>query len=432
MRKILIIIFYSVLTAQYCYTQNKSIPFDTIGRYFNEIKKICDKDNGKLWGKPLWSPIIVIDRKTRIFAANENDSTGSLKKINDVYTGNFPENKIISNSTIEFNGKFWTMLGYPISNNPLERNMVFIHEMFHRLQSELTLETKEYNNKHADKNIARILIKLEWNALEKAINSKGEKQINAISDALIFRNYRRQIFSGADTMENRFEIQEGLADYTAIILCMNNKKSIIKEIAIKKISHWYAESYVRSFGYYSGACYAVLLDFSGEKWKKGLKENFDLGKLLKQHYKIELPDNLKQEYDLIKSKYGFDSISVFENEREQRMKKVVDDYHEEFIVKPHLKIKLLNGHFGFNPGNLQPLDSLGTVYPYIVITDVWGILNVNSNGCLLSDDWKTAIISAEDLKINGSVVTGKDWILKLNDKWKIEFQGVNYILIENK
>ena len=60
------------------------------------------------------------------------------------------------------------------------------------------------------------------------------------------------------------------------------------------------------------------------------------------------------------------------------------------------------------------------------------LLHVNSNGCLLSDDWKTAIISAEDLKINGSVVTGKDWILKLNDKWKIEFQGVNYILIENK
>jgi hypothetical protein len=433
MKKTIIVIIYIAFAAQFCFSQNRSISFDTISQYFNEAKKICDKDNGKLWGKPLWSPIIVINRNTRVFAANENDSTGSLKKVNDVYTGIFPENKIISNSTVEFDGKFWTMVSYPISNDPLERKMLFIHEMFHHLQKHLNLETKGgYDNKHMDKNIARVLIKLEWNALVKALNSKGHKQISAITDALIFRNYRRQIFPGADTNENRFEMQEGLADYTAIKLCLNDKNSIIKEIAVKKKYSWYKESYVRSFGYFSGACYAVLLDFSGENWKKDLNENSDLGELLKQHFKIKLPENLKREYDLIKNKYGFDSISVFENKREQRMKKVADDYREEYTVKPHLIIKLLNGHFGFSPSNLVSLDSLGTVYPFIVITDDWGNLNVNSNGCLLSEDWRTAIISSEDLKINGNIITGKDWVLKLNDKWKIETQGTNYILVKSE
>jgi len=139
MKKTIIVIIYIAFAAQFCFSQNRSISFDTISQYFNEAKKICDKDNGKLWGKPLWSPIIVINRNTRVFAANENDSTGSLKKVNDVYTGIFPENKIISNSTVEFDGKFWTMVSYPISNDPLERKMLFIHEMFHHLQKHLNL-----------------------------------------------------------------------------------------------------------------------------------------------------------------------------------------------------------------------------------------------------------------------------------------------------
>ena len=47
----------------------------------------------------------------------------------------------------------------------------------------------------------------------------------------------------------------------------------------------------------------------------------------------------------------------------------------------------------FDPGNLVPMDSLGTVYPNIRIVDDWGILTVSSGGALLSADFSQIALS---------------------------------------
>ena len=115
------------------FAQN-NLPLDTIEDCFKLIKNICDKDNGKLWGKSLWSPTLVIDRESRMIVANEPDNQNLLTKKGNIFVGKFPETSIIANSTTEFGGKHWTMVAYPLPTDTFELTTLFIHEMFHCLQ----------------------------------------------------------------------------------------------------------------------------------------------------------------------------------------------------------------------------------------------------------------------------------------------------------
>ena len=54
--------------------------------YFQEIKEVCDKDNGKLWGINLYAPLMFVDRNTRRIVANMSDDEGLLKEREGVFT----------------------------------------------------------------------------------------------------------------------------------------------------------------------------------------------------------------------------------------------------------------------------------------------------------------------------------------------------------
>lgn len=60
---------------------------------------------------------------------------------------------------------------------------------------------------------ARVWLKLEWEALHKALNSKEQAvKKSAIEDALAFRKVRQTQYNSAQN-ERRFETHEGLAEY---------------------------------------------------------------------------------------------------------------------------------------------------------------------------------------------------------------------------
>jgi len=70
-----------------------------------------------------------------------------------------------------------------------------------------------------------------------------------------------------------------------------------------------------------------------------------------------------------------------------------------------------------NPGNLVPLDSLGTVYPTIRVVDVWGILTV-SKGALMNSTFSRIYVSAPD-SLSASPIQGEGWTLELNAGWTV-------------
>ena len=71
----------------------------------------------------------------------------------------------------------------------------------------------------------------------------------------------------------------------------------------------------------------------------------------------------------------------------------------------------------FNPGNLVPLDSLGTVYPDIRIVDVWGILTV-SKGALMNSTFSRIYVSAPS-SLSAPSTQGDGWTLELNAGWTV-------------
>jgi hypothetical protein len=75
----------------------------------------------------------------------------------------------------------------------------------------------------------------------------------------------------------------------------------------------------------------------------------------------------------------------------------------------------MNGQF--DPGNLQPLDDAGTVYPTIHISDDWGILDAR-NGALMKPDW-SALVVAVPTSTSGSTASGDGWTLALKPGWTI-------------
>jgi hypothetical protein len=71
----------------------------------------------------------------------------------------------------------------------------------------------------------------------------------------------------------------------------------------------------------------------------------------------------------------------------------------------------------FDPRTLQPLDDLGTVYPEIRISDVWGILEA-SKGALVKGEWGSVVISAPT-ETTGSPIKGDGWTLELKPGWML-------------
>ncbi len=82
----------------------------------------------------------------------------------------------------------------------------------------------------------------------------------------------------------------------------------------------------------------------------------------------------------------------------------------------------------FNPGNLQPLGDLGTIYPTMTLTDAWGFLTVEK-GALLNTNWSELRVTAPK-NTTARPVKGDGWTLELKKGWKLQpgKRTGNYVL----
>ena len=161
-----------------------------------------------------------------------------------------------------------------------------------------------------------------------------------------------------------------------------------------------------------------MLDETKAKWRKNLKKDDDLGSLLQKKLSIELPQNIKQTAELRAKNYDGNKLRAFETERENNRQKFLAEYRTKLVDGSVLAIPLQKMNMQFNPGNLLPLDSLGTVYPDIRIVDVWGILTVSRGGALMNPTFSKIYVSAPS-NLSASPIQGDGWTLELNAGWTI-------------
>ncbi len=406
--------------------QDYPVDTDKIKGYFDDLKEICDRDNGNLWGENLWAPILVIDTESRFIVANQPDNEGLLRKTGEVYTGWFPPDKAIANSTTDFGGRLWMMVMYPLPENEYSRNQLCTHELFHSLQKRMNINFGNPDNGHLDNMDARILLKLEWTALEKAMLDDPGRQKEYLEDALVFRNYRRALYPGKTPMENELEIMEGLADYTGHRLCSGSDGDFRANILKSRERIWNTQTYVRSFAYYSGPLYGYILDRGNQDWRAGITTSDDLGVRVQHSYNITIPEDLARAYKKSRNRYNYDDIFRDESKREEKRQEVLTVYRNRFTRDTILVLDIPRPNVVFDPRTLIPLDTLGTVYPTIRIIAEWGILQVNEGGCLF--DWKKAIVSGKSVKQNESKITGDGWKIELAGSWKLVREGMIYRL----
>jgi len=407
-----------VLAATNLVAADEAIDLDRARGCFEQARLVSERDGGRLWGRELYGAMLFVDWDTRAVVANRPDREGYLTARGDVYTGVLPENVTIANTATHWAGEHWTMLIWPLPDDDRERARLLAHEMWHRVQDALGLPGSNPGNAHLDGPDGRLWLRLEWRALARALRAAGAERTAAVSDALVFRRYRRSLFDGAASEELALENNEGLAEYTGVVLAGFGEEERAERAAVKLAEAEAADSFVRSFAYKSGPAWGLLLDEADDEWRTNYGADDDLGDRLAAALKLTPPDDLAGAARARMESYGGDEIEKEENRREQRRQQRMSEARARFVDGPTLRIPLREVQIGFDPGNLQPLEGVGTVYPTMRVSDVWGILEV-SDGALLSADW-TWIAVPVDAAWSGDLTrTGRGWTLDLDGSWEV-------------
>lgn len=408
--------------------ENEGLEYEKV---FKDLEKYLANENGKLWNHQLYGPLFFVNPENRTIIANEKDSKGILTKNGAIYTGVLPNEINISNTAFDWNGKRWTMVKLPLSNDYNKRLSLLTHELFHRIQPEVGFANlKEESCDHLDKIDGRIYLKLELEALKKALD-KDDKlgQKGHIKNALFFRAYRHQLFVNAKAYENSQELNEGLAEYTGTILSDRNDINL-KAHYVQAIEHLYeVPTFVRSFAYITMPVYGYYMQQKDETWNLEISKITNLTDYILGFFNISIPVNLKDSVFQIREEYNYTQINNFETKREQEQIKLLAKLDKKFKENPILTIPFQNMRIGFDPGNLIPYRDLGIVYPDLRITDNWGILTAEK-GALVTNNWQGVVVS-EPIEITDKIIKGEGWNLELNKGWKLVKVEDNYTLKKN-
>jgi hypothetical protein len=396
-------------------------------RAFADFDSLLTLDNGKFWGKIIYGPIILIEPETRVFYANENNTTNSFNKVNSIYRDSLPTNINIANTAIDWDNKRWSMVMLPLPTDRISRNNLVIHELFHLIQPKIGFENlQELDNGHLDTFDGRLLLRLELQALENALTTNDhETRIKHIQNALIFRS-KRQLSQEIKNAENSLELNEGLAEYTAIMLSGRNEQQMKSHLSQSKNDFYSNPTFVRSFAYQTIPYYGYLLSSKNQNWHRNIDRNTNLTDYFAQSFGVDISTEKSVEQIGKQNAYDYQQIDQEETEREKIRLKKIAKLKIKFSEKPTLELLFQNMNISFDPRNITPLENLGTVYPNLRVTDDWGILTVE-NGALLASDWTKVIVSAPT-EVTDKTVNGDGWELELNPEWMVREVGTNFKL----
>ena len=416
-----ILIFLLLVSVPEIYTSGQSLNFnDSIALYFQEIQANTAhyKD---LWNRDLYGPILLVNPRSRKIYTNFPDSARVLTKDGKIFTGLLPLHINIANTSITWNGRSWAMIMLPLPGSRQDRLSLLSHELFHRSQPALGFHISNAENNHLDEREGRVYLRLELEALRRAMTSKtSTEKHDHLTNAMFFRKIRYSIFPDAATSENLLELNEGIAEYTGTMMSGRNDEETEKYLEIKLVEFQNNPTFVRSFAYITTPLYGFILQRSDRYWNRNLTGTTNLTEYFTNAFGLSVPANLCAECI---SQYGSEKIMAEEIKRDEAKVERIAAYRSQFIIKPHLNIGLENMRISFDPRNLMPLERYGTVYPTMRVSDNWGILTV-TEGALIGTNWDKVTLS-EPVFITPYKVTGNGWILELYKGYFVEKDSTN-------
>lgn len=358
-----------------------------------ELQAMCDR--GRLWGRSVCGPIVFAEHGTRE-AVQIADGVTTPTRV--------PDSIGIANTAVDWDGKRWTMVVWPLPRGTIARRALLGHESFHGVQKELGLPMASPANAHLDTAEGRYWMRMEWRALARALATGRD---DAVVDALTFRAKRRALAPGAAEEERALEMNEGLAEHTGYALAVPYVRERVASLVKKLADAEKSETYARSFAYTSGPAWGALLEMRDPRWTRRVKATDDLGNLLESIEPVFLSGAVRT------SEYGGDAVLAEEQARATRKRELMARLQATFVDNPVLTIPLVNMQFTFDPDHVQPFGERGSVYETLEVRDTWGKIVVTKGGALITSDFQKLIVPAD----------GGGYELTLNEGWKVVAGG---------
>jgi hypothetical protein len=394
-------------------------PIDTsiARRYFQEAAALTARDGGRLWGRSLAGPLLLVDRASRVAIADQPDSAGLLRPLGSLYAGTLPARENVVNTALRWGGVTWAMLAWPIIPDSTRRGVLFAHELWHRVQDSLGFGAGNPVNPHLAERDGRLWLRLEGRALRRAISLDGAAQARALRDAIAFRRARRQLFPGSDSTERALELNEGLAEYTGVAIGAGSDAVRLALVDAGLAVLDTTGRLERSFAYETGPAYGLFLDAASPAWRTSLTTRSDLAFLLESSLRGAEP---VRPAAAVTRAAGYGYAAVRKEERVRATNRIVHvaALRKRFLSGPVLELPLAEMRMGFDPAQVEGLEGVGTVYGALRLTDRWGVLQCDASGGLISADFGRAFIPAP-ADTTGRRLTGPGWVLELLPEWHI-------------
>lgn len=407
------------LVIHICYGQQQPPCEKTMEESLEQAAEILNKQKSKeLWNVSLDAPMIIINHleNKMYFTAIKNGEVKTIKE--ESWDNKIP----LANSNFEYEGKKYVIIIHAsLMHNSCEgRVNLLAHEIFHLHQNSLGIQNVMSANYYMDEVQGRTLLQIEMKALQQALD--GDMQ--SLNDALYIRAYRQSLYP--DNNEDLYELNEGLAEYTGIKISTGEILPYIKN----RLNYNINSGYTNSFGYATGAAYAVILDRLYPLWKY----DEDLGKgmvfLIKKlnpQYVVTVDNS---HLNSLLEKYNYDKI--ISNE-EEAIKSFGDIASFEELLKPQTsKFRIINNgiNFSYNPNDRVVALSNAVLLRNITIMGEWGQINVES-GIVRLNDW-TAFYLLPPNVVTTDVAKGDNYEIQLNKGWKMIKIGGIYQMVRDK
>ncbi len=393
-------------------------PADSLARQaITDFQAACARDHGRLWGRTLCGPIILVDPESRLAVASELPPGGEFHAEGRAWVGRVPDGIPLANYALEWSGVRWAFVLQPLPADRFVRLALLLHESFHRIQPALGLEAMDALNPQLDERDGRFWLRLELRALGRALSASGATRDRAVHDALLFRTARQRQYPGADTLENSLERAEGLPEYTGDRLALEYLHLPPARVAQATSEFEGRTSFVRALGYGTGPALGLLLDRYAPGWR-GRVGRESLAPQLMRAVHFVAPQDPAAEATSRAAAYDGEALARTEDARATAREERLAGFRARLVAGPVLVLRQHGVSRAFNPNNLQPFGAEGTVYPTGTFTSEWGSLEVDSVGALLAADFRMLRV-ALPAETSGDTLRGPGWRLVPTAGWML-------------
>ncbi|HEV8358576.1 MAG TPA: hypothetical protein VGQ17_17620, partial [Gemmatimonadales bacterium] len=117
-------------------------------RHFAQASALTSRDAGRLWGRSLGGPLLFVDPGTRSVLADSADFEARLHPLGGFFAATLPPAENVANTAFKWGGRTWAMVLWPPAEDSVERGVLFVHELWHRIQDSLHLPATNPANAH--------------------------------------------------------------------------------------------------------------------------------------------------------------------------------------------------------------------------------------------------------------------------------------------